>query len=117
MDMKSFNALTDFEDFLEFFEIENNEKLNVIKRLHILKKFGEMIAKIDTQGIEETKLLEFYRFAFLSVYKNFENGYNPSAADVWSMFDRSGGCMSCMSATMCDSLGDGYGKLDACATK
>ncbi len=116
MQMSEFNKLEDFEEFLEFFGIESNEKLNVVKRLHILKKFGEMITKIDTQGLEESKALEFYRFAFLSVYKNFENGYSPSAADVWSMFERTGGCMSCMSATACTS-GESHGSFDPCTAK
>ena len=61
-----------------------------------MKKFGELVEKATGHDMgSETKLLEYYRFAILTVYKNFENGYSPSAADVWAMFDNPSACGTC----------------------
>jgi nitrogenase-stabilizing/protective protein len=93
-----FFELTDAEDYFEFFEIEFDKSLVNIKRFHIMKEYGAMIKtgfeKLDG---EDEKLLDFLKFSLLKVYGDFKNGYAPSAAAVWGMFENGklGGCMSC----------------------
>lgn len=101
--LEEFKQLTDTEQYFEFFEIPFDQRLIHAKRFHIMRKFGEMIANIpDEASMSEEKILEFYSFALMTVYKNFENGYNPSAAEVWKMFEKQGGCLSCQTSSSCD---------------
>ncbi len=103
--LSEFEKITDAEEFLEFFDINYDERLVQVKRFHILKKFGEMVDKARGHDMgSDAKRLEYYKFALLSVYKNFENGYSPSAADVWSMFDKPGGCGTCSTAGSCNDM-------------
>lgn len=99
--LESFYKITDAESYFKFFDLEYSLWLINVKRFHIMRKFGEMIAKAkEAPGLTEEKLLDFYKFALVSVYKSFESGYNPSAAEIWSMFDRPNPCLEC--ATMGD---------------
>lgn len=86
------------EDYLNFFDIEYDERIVNVKRFHILREYGAMIKKgFEQLKNEENKLLDFLKFSLLKVYKNFEGGYAPSAADVWDMFKNGklSGCSSC----------------------
>ena len=75
--LDEFEKITDTEEFFEFFDLSYDERLVNSKRFHIMKKCGEMAekAKGHDMGGDE-KLLEYYKFALISVYKNFENGYS-----------------------------------------
>ena len=111
--LEEFNAITDAEDYFEFFDIEYNEDLVNVKRFHIMRKFGEMIEKTKQMDIEgDEKLLDFYKFALITVYKNFENGYNPSAADIWRMYDNPVGCIS----VTLDELGEVESVSSSCSS-
>lgn len=102
--LEEFKQLTDTEQYFEFFEIPFDQRLIHAKRFHIMRKFGEMIANIpDEVNMSEEKTLDFYRFALMTVYKNFESGYNPSAAEVWKMFEKQGGCLSCQTSSDCST--------------
>lgn len=93
-----FYDLTDAEDYFNFFEIEYDQKLVNVKRFHILKEYGAMIRKgSDNLKGDENRLLDFLKFSLLKVYKDYEGGHAPSAADVWSMFKdgKLSGCLSC----------------------
>ncbi len=92
--LEEFYKITDAEDYFDFFDVEYNEQLVNVKRFHIMRKFGEMIEKTKEMAIEsDEKLLDFFKFALITVYKNFESGYNPSAADIWRMYDNPVGCI------------------------
>lgn len=116
--LAEFEELRDTEDFFDFFGIEYDARLVYVKRFHIMKKYGEMLEKAKEAVFEsQEKQLEYYRFALLSVYKSFESGYAPSAAEVWAMFDKPSGCLSCFSAANCsdkEGVSDG---VHACTSQ
>lgn len=108
--LEEFNTLTDAEEYFEFFGLDYDESLVNAKRFHILRKFGELIGKASQAGdIPADRLLDYYRLSLVTVYKQFENGYAPSAADVWNMMERQGGCISCSSIGSCGT-GDASGQ-------
>lgn len=116
--LEEFTTLTDTEEYFDFFDIEYDERLVYVKRFHILKKYGEMIEKALTQTFEsDEKKLAYYKFALITVYKNFENGYTPSAADVWSMYDNPSACGSCSTATQCNDVEEVSSGVHACTSQ
>ncbi|MFA6193234.1 MAG: nitrogenase-stabilizing/protective protein NifW [Sulfurimonas sp.] len=116
--LQEFETLTDTEDFFDFFDVEYDEKLVYVKRFHIMKKYGEMLLKAKEQNFASDEIkLNFYKFALISVYKNFENGYAPSAADIWSMFDNPSACGSCSTATSCNSVEEVSSGVHACTSQ
>lgn len=118
-ELKDFHKIKEAEEYFRFFDIEYDEKLLRVKRFHIMKKFGEMIDRANSQGIDdESRLLEFYRFALISVYKSFEDGYTPNAAELWGMFDRPNPCLACATISDCNSeVINGAIKSNSCSTK
>jgi nitrogenase-stabilizing/protective protein len=115
--LAEFKTITDTEDFFEFFNLEYDERLVNSKRFHIMKKFGELVEKATGHDMgSETKLLEYYRFALLTVYKNFENGYSPSAADVWAMFDNPSACGTCSTSGSCSDVEEVSNGNHACTS-
>jgi len=115
--LQTFRSIQDAEAYLEFFEIDYDERLVHVKRFHIMKKFGEMIAKGEASLNDDHALLDFYRFALITVYKNFENGYNPSAAEVWSSFNTQSPCGSCSTSTGCSTVEEVSNGVHACASQ
>ncbi|MFA6191868.1 MAG: nitrogenase-stabilizing/protective protein NifW [Sulfurimonas sp.] len=116
--LQEFETLTDTEEFFEFFDVAYDEKLVYVKRFHIMKKYGEMLLKAKEQEFVSDEIkLNFYKFALISVYKNFENGYAPSAADIWSMFDNPSACGSCSTATSCNSVEEVSSGVHACTSQ
>jgi nitrogenase-stabilizing/protective protein len=120
MKLEDFYKITDADEYFEFFDIDYDQRLIDSKRFHLMRKFGELIEKTKTLSEEdEERLLGFYRFALLRVYKDFETGYNPSAADVWGMFDKPSPCFTCATQVGCSS--DEFGREEAdvssCATR
>lgn len=116
--LKQFETLTDTEDYFDFFDLEYDERLVYVKRFHIMKKFGEMVEQAKSNPLEsEEKTLEFYKFALISVYKNFENGYAPSAADVWAMFDNPSACGTCSTSSDCSDVEEVTNGVHACTSQ
>jgi nitrogenase-stabilizing/protective protein len=116
--LEEFKTLTDTEEYFDFFDLEFDERLIHVKRFHIMKKYGEMIEKAEEQNfVSDDKKLDYYKFALITVYKNFENGYSPSAADVWSMFDNPSACGSCSTSSSCSSIEEVSSGVHACTTQ
>jgi nitrogenase-stabilizing/protective protein len=116
--LDEFKKLTDTEDYFDFFDLEYDERLVYVKRFHIMKKYGEMLEKAENANFEsDEKLLEYYKFALITVYKNFENGYAPSAADVWAMFDKPSACGSCSTSTSCNDIEEVSNGVHACTSQ
>lgn len=105
MTLKEFNKITDADDYFDFFDIDYDEKLVNVKRFHIMRKFGEEVAKIGEsyKDKSEDEILNFYKFSLVRIYKSFENGYEPSAAEVWKMFDKPNPCLACSSLGDCST--------------
>ncbi len=115
--LNEFQKITDTEEFFEFFDLAYDERLVNSKRFHIMKKFGEMADKANGHDMGcDDKLLEYYKFALISVYKNFENGYSPSAADVWAMFDKPSACGTCSTSTSCNDVEEVSHGVHACTS-
>lgn len=115
--LDEFKKITDTEDFFDFFDLEFDERLVNSKRFHIMKKFGELVDKAVGHDMgSDKKLLEYYRFSLLTVYKNFENGYSPSAADVWAMFDNPSACGSCSTSSSCNDITEVSNGAHACTS-
>ena len=114
---EEFKALSDTEDYFDFFGIEYNERLVFVKRFHIMKKYGEMIAKGEEKIDDEEKLLDFYKFALLSVYKNFENGYSPSAADIWNTYENPSACSTCSTSSGCNDIEEVENGTHSCTSQ
>jgi len=112
-----FKSLTDAEEYFDFFGLEYNERLVYVKRFHILKKYGEMIEKGAEKIEDEEKLLAFYEFALLSVYKNFENGYSPSAADIWNTYDNPSACSTCSTSSDCNNIEEVSNGTHSCTSQ
>ena len=96
--LDEFYELTDAEEYFEFFELDYDAALVNVKRFHILKEYGTLInTAMSNLKDNESKLLDFLKFSLIKVYGEFKNGYAPSAADVWKMFEdgKLSGCMSC----------------------
>jgi len=116
--LAEFQKISDTEEFFEFFDLEYDERLVHVKRFHMMKKFGEMVEKAKGHDMGgDTKLLEYYKFALISVYKNFENGYSPSAADVWAMFDKPSGCGTCSTSSSCNDVEEVSHGVHACTSQ
>jgi nitrogenase-stabilizing/protective protein len=100
--VKDFEKITDANQYFEFFDIEYDERLLNAKRFHILKLFGNLIK--NAPDIDDEQKVAFYRFCLLRVYGDFVNGIHPSAADVFNMYEKTGGCLSCSTST-CETTG------------
>jgi nitrogenase-stabilizing/protective protein len=84
-----------------------------------LRKFGEEVAKIDELELtSQERVLDMYKFALVRVYKDFEGGYEPSAAEVWKMFDKPNPCMACSTLGDCSNKEmDNARENDSCSTE
>ena len=71
--LASFQALTDAEDYLQFFDIEYDRDFVNINRLHILKQFSLLIQEVDKTftDVSEAEKLEKYRLALEEAYQVF----------------------------------------------
>jgi nitrogenase-stabilizing/protective protein len=116
--LEEFQSLTDTEEYFDFFDLEYDERLVYVKRFHIMKKYGEMIKKADGHTFEsDEKLLDYYKFALISVYKNFENGYSPSAAEIWDTFEKPSACSTCSTSTSCNDIEEVSNGVHACTSQ
>ncbi len=113
--LEEFYKLSNANDFFDFFDIAYDRDLLAAKRLHILKFFGAMVEKVEKSGQSDEKILEFYKFALMAIYKNYENGFSPSAADVWNIYENPSACLSCSTMSSCEpSKGSEHGTECGC---
>lgn len=71
--LSEFNKLVDAEDYFKFFDLEYDQKIVHVNRLHILQKFSENIKEIDknNSGLQDSELLGKYREALENAYQLF----------------------------------------------
>jgi len=95
--LEEFYDLEDAEEYLDFFDIPYDASLVNVKRFHMLKEYSNLVKLASQTFTLEEQLLDFFKFSLLKVYGEFKNGYAPSAADVWNMYDGNKlmGCGTC----------------------
>jgi len=70
--LAEFNQITDAEAYFEFFDLVYDPKILNVNRLHILRKFSQLIQAIDTDTtLSEFDKLTAYRQALLAAYSVF----------------------------------------------
>jgi nitrogenase-stabilizing/protective protein len=71
--LTTFQKLLDAEDYLQFFDIEYDREFVNINRLHILKKFSDLIKEVDAAfpDVTEAEKLEKYGMALEEAYQVF----------------------------------------------
>lgn len=117
-ELREFKQLSNAEEYLDFFDIEYDARLVYVKRFHIMKKYGQMIQKASQESFKsDEELLAFYKYALISVYKNFENGYSPSAAEVWDTFGKPSACSTCSTSVSCNDLEEVSNGVHACTSQ
>lgn len=68
--LAQFNQLKDAEDYFQFFGLSYDPKVVNINRLHILRKFSQLVQDQDKSQSEEQKL-NAYRQALQTAYNLF----------------------------------------------
>jgi len=73
MALTDFNQLTTAEEYLEYFQIDYDPQFVNVNRLHILKKFSELISAVDSHFPElgEAERLDKYGEALQEAYDVF----------------------------------------------
>ena len=65
------DELQSAEDFLEYFEIEYDQKVVHVNRLHILQRYHDYIAKVGELPEDEAALRTMYRELLMKAYDDF----------------------------------------------
>jgi nitrogenase-stabilizing/protective protein len=68
--LAQFNQLKDAEDYFQFFGLSYDPQVVNVNRLHILRKFSQMVQAID-KGQSEAELLAAYGQALQTAYTLF----------------------------------------------
>lgn len=68
--LKQFNQLKDAEEYFEFFGMDYDPKAVNVNRLHILRKFSQLVEAVDKNQSEE-QLLAAYRQELQNAYDLF----------------------------------------------
>ncbi|MBE9229702.1 nitrogenase-stabilizing/protective protein NifW [Phormidium sp. LEGE 05292] len=71
--LTEFRKLTDAEQYFQFFQLPYDQQLVNVNRLHILKKFSQLMAEIDTNfpSDSDDEKLERYKDALIDSYNLF----------------------------------------------
>lgn len=59
------------EEFLDFFRIPHDPAVVQVNRLHILKRFGQYLARAELETLDETALWEVCRDLMIRAYGDF----------------------------------------------
>jgi nitrogenase-stabilizing/protective protein len=72
-DINKFKQLADAEEYFEFFQLPYDQEIVSVNRLHILKKFSQLIQEIDntSPGLSVEDKLNQYREALQKAYEVF----------------------------------------------
>ncbi|MBD2254058.1 nitrogenase-stabilizing/protective protein NifW [Nostoc parmelioides] len=85
--LEEFKKLVDAEEYFKFFELDYDAKIVNVNRLHILKKFSQLISEIDTNypDISAEEKLNQYSLALQSAYQVFL-GSSPQQEKLFKVF-------------------------------
>ena len=67
LSLAQFNQLKDAEEYLEFFGLDYDPKVVNVNRLHILRKFSQLVQSVDKNQSEDA-LLAAYRQELQNAY-------------------------------------------------
>ncbi|MEM8807645.1 MAG: nitrogenase-stabilizing/protective protein NifW [Cyanobacteria bacterium P01_G01_bin.38] len=68
--LTQFNQLKDAEEYFQFFGLAYDPKVVNINRLHILRKFSQLVQEVD-KSQSDTQKLDAYRQALQTAYDLF----------------------------------------------
>ncbi len=85
--IEEFKKLVDAEEFFKFFELEYDAKIVNVNRLHILKKFSQLISEIDSNSpdLSTEEKLNQYSLALQSAYQVFLDS-SPQEQKLFKVF-------------------------------
>ena len=82
MDM---DELQSAEDFLEYFSIDYDQKVVHVNRLHILQRFHDYIAEVESLPEDENALRSLYKDLLQGAYEDFVKS-NALTEKVFKVF-------------------------------
>jgi nitrogenase-stabilizing/protective protein len=87
--LTAFRNLTNAEDYLQFFDIEYDREFVNINRLHILKKFSDLIKEVDAAfpDVDEAEKLEKYGMALEEAYQVYLTS-SPLETKLFKVFQK-----------------------------
>lgn len=87
-DYNKFKNLVDAEEYFDFFQIPYDQNIVHINRLHILKKFSQLIKEIDENDtdLSISDKLSKYREAFSKAYEVFLES-TPQEQKLFKVFN------------------------------
>lgn len=71
--LEKFKTIRDAEDYFKFFELDCDSRILNVNRLHILRKFSEVIQEVDAtaETLTEAEILDRYRQGLEAAYALF----------------------------------------------
>ncbi|MBD2345620.1 nitrogenase-stabilizing/protective protein NifW [Anabaena subtropica] len=86
--LEEFKKLVDAEEYFKFFELDYDVKIVNVNRLHILKKFSQLISEIDTNypDLSAEEKLNQYSLALQSAYEVFLDS-SPQEQKLFKVFN------------------------------
>ncbi len=81
--------LVSAEDFLEYFEIDFDQKVVHVNRLHILQRFHDYLSKAEETPGDEAALREHYKMHLEKAYSDFVES-NALTEKVFKVFHMHG---------------------------
>lgn len=71
IDLEELDELESAEDFLDYFNIEYDQKIVHVNRLHILQRFHNYIAEVENLPQADDELYALYKDLLLGAYQDF----------------------------------------------
>lgn len=71
--MMDMEELSSAEDFLDYFEIDYDQKVVHVNRLHILQRFHDYLSQVDSMPESEDAQRGLYTDLLQSAYEDFVN--------------------------------------------
>ncbi|QLE57104.1 nitrogenase-stabilizing/protective protein NifW [Nostoc sp. TCL26-01] len=86
--IEDFKKIVDAEEYFQFFELPYDQKLVNVNRLHILKKFAQLISEIDTNypNLSVEEKLTQYSLALQQAYEVFLES-SPQEQKLFKVFN------------------------------
>ena len=98
--------LNSAEEFLDYFDIDFDNRLVQVNRLHILKRFYQYLHKSEgLSGLGEIEMFKRYRKLLAQAYEDFVQS-TPAREKVFKVFQDADGTQHVQLASLRDSLAD-----------